>query len=82
MAELDILMAFAEVAEGTGEGPMCRPHLLPDDAEPVSASFANLLYSLQCAIDKLALSADGSESWSIIFAARMTAGSKSAYTCL
>ena len=40
MAELDVLMAFAEAAEGTGEGPMCRPHLLPDDAEPVSASFA------------------------------------------
>lgn len=35
MAELDVLMAFAEAARGTGEGPMCRPNFLPENADPV-----------------------------------------------
>lgn len=35
MAELDVLMAFAEAAQGTGDGPMCRPHFLEEDATPV-----------------------------------------------
>ncbi|KAK9844444.1 hypothetical protein WJX74_002610 [Apatococcus lobatus] len=35
MAELDVLMAFAEAARGTGEGPMCRPSFLPENADPI-----------------------------------------------
>lgn len=42
MAELDVLMALAEAAQGTGEGPMCRPHFLPEDADPVRLCVSNL----------------------------------------
>ena len=43
MAELDVLMAFAEAAQGTGEGPMCRPHFLPENAPPVCLCFTHKL---------------------------------------